>query len=340
VENGAAFAGALITSSSVAVVSLSQATGRYISVVALGGVTVTALDLQKTDTVSAPVSASAPRQVVPLDLALAARPPTVTSVTPVDGAVNIALADPIVVRFSSPVDAATATLQTVRLTSSAGAVVGTLALTGNNTVATFRSLDPLAPNTAYTLTVSQGVADPFGRTLPAPFETRFTSLDTIAPPPPPAGSITATIPGTDGKTRINATQGTAGSHDTALIKNLTTGALTPVVLDPNGGFTATVAAAVTDKLQLIITDAAGNKTVVSLARFRQDNSDGTVSEAVGPEGGHLEGPGGVAIDVPAGAFPAEPGSCGGAPASRFGKAVPMARVTWNYPRIRRSAPIV
>ena len=77
-----------------------------------------------------------------------------------------------------------------------------------------------------------------------------------------------------------------------------------MVLDPNGGFTATVAAAVTDKLQLIITDAAGNKTVVSLARFRQDNSDGTVSKAVGPEGGHLEGPGGVAIDVPAGAFPA------------------------------------
>ena len=74
VENGAAFAGALITSSTVAVVSLSQATGRYISVVALGGVTVTALDLQKTDTVSAPVTASAPRQVVPLDLGAGGAP--------------------------------------------------------------------------------------------------------------------------------------------------------------------------------------------------------------------------------------------------------------------------
>jgi PKD repeat protein len=302
-EGGAAFAGALITSNTIAVVSLSQSTGRYISAVGLGSVTVTALDLQKTDTVSVPVTASTPRQVLPLDLALAARPPTVTSVTPADGAVNIALADPVMVRFSSPIDAATATLQNVRLTSSAGAVVGTLAMTVNNTVATFRSLDPLQPNTAYTLTVSQAVADPFGRSLPAPFVATFTSLDTIAPPPPPAGSITSTIPGTNGKTTITATQGTAGSHDTALIKNLTTGAFTPVVLDSNGGFTAIVAAAVADRLQLIITDAAGNKTVVSLARFRQDNGDGTVSEAVGAEGGRLEGPGGVAIDVPAGAFP-------------------------------------
>ena len=303
VEGGAGLAGAMVSSSAVAIVSVSQPTGRYISAVALGDTTLTALDLKKTDTVSAPVTASAPRQVIALDLALAARPPTVTSVTPADGAVNIALADPIVVRFSSPIDAATATLQSVRLSSGSGVVVGALALTANNTIATLRAVDPLQPNTAYTLTLSQAIADPFGRSLPSPFSATFTSLDTIAPLPPTAGSITTSIPGADGKTRIDATQGTAGAHDTVVIKNLGTGKITPVILDANGGFTAIAAAAVTDRLQLIITDAAGNKTTVALPRFRQTNADGTISQAVGPEGGRLDGPGGVGIDVPAGAFP-------------------------------------
>ncbi|MEQ1868665.1 MAG: papain-like cysteine protease family protein [Vicinamibacterales bacterium] len=304
--DGGAFGGALLTSNNLSIVSLSQTTssaaGRYISAVPLGDSTLTALDLLKTDTVGAPVTTTAPRQVVALDLALAARPPTVTSVTPVNGAVNIALADPIIIRFSSPIDPATATLQSIQLSSNAGLVIGTLALTSNNTVATFRAIDALLPNLVYTLTVSQSVKDPFGRSLPSAFVSAFTSLDTIAPLPPPAGSITATIPGADGKTTINATQGTAGTHDTVKIKNVTKGTFTPVILDPNGGFIVIVPAALTDKLQLLITDPSGNETLVALARFRQSNPDGTVSEAVGAEGGRLEGPGGVVIDVPAGAF--------------------------------------
>ena len=304
VADGTGFAGALVTSSTSALVSLSQPTGSYIALVGLGETTVTALDLQKTDTVSAPVTASAPRQVIALDLVLAARPPTVTAVTPADGAVNIALANPIIIRFSSPIDAATATLQNVRLTSSAGVVIGSLALTANNTVATFRALDPLQPNTAYTLTLSQGIADPFGRSLPAPFTATFTSLDTIAPPPPPAGSITGSIPGADGKATITATQGTAGAHDTVLVKNLTKKTVTPVILDSNGGFRVVVQAGVADKLQIVIRDASGNETVSALPNFRQVNPDGSVSESVGAEGGHVVGPAGTAVDVPAGAFPA------------------------------------
>ena len=304
VADGTGFAGALVTSSTSALVSLSQPTGSYIALVGLGETTVTALDLQKTDTVSAPVTASAPRQVIALDLVLAARPPTVTAVTPADGAVNIALANPIIVRFSSPIDAATATLQNVRLTSSAGVVIGSLALTANNTVATFRALDPLQPNTAYTLTLSQGIADPFGRSLPAPFTATFTSLDTVAPPPPPAGSITGSIPGADGKATITATQGTAGAHDTVLVKNLTKKTVTPVILDSNGGFRVVVQAGVADKLQIVIRDASGNETVSALPNFRQVNPDGSVSESVGAEGGHVVGPAGTAVDVPAGAFPA------------------------------------
>ncbi len=301
---GNPFAGALLTSSNLSIVSLSQSTtGRHISAIALGDVTLTALDMEKTDSVSVQGATSVPRQVIALDLALLARPPTVTSVTPSNGAVNIALADPIVIHFSSPIDPATATLQTVQLTSSAGIVIGALAMTSNNTVATFRAVDALQPNTAYTLTLTQAIKDPFGRSLPSVFATTFTSLDTVAPPPPPAGTIAATIPGTDFKTTITATQGTAGAHDTVFIKNVTRGTFTPVVLDPNGGFVVKVSAGITDKLQIVIRDAAGNETVAALPAFRQVNADGSVSQAVTSAGGHIDGPAGIGVDVQNGTFP-------------------------------------
>jgi hypothetical protein len=51
-------------------------------------------------------------------------------------------------------------------------------------------------------------------------------------------------------------------------------------------------------------DAAGNTTVIPIARFTQTNADGSLSAAVGKEGGRIEGPGGTVVDVPAGAFPA------------------------------------
>ena len=300
---GTPFAGGLLTSSNLSIVSLSQSTGRYISAIALGDVTLSALDLQKTDSVSVQTTTSAPRQVVAVDLALAARPPTVTSVTPSNGAVNIALADPVIIHFSSPIDPATATLQTVQLTSDAGIVIGTLALTSNSTVATFRAVEALQPNTVYTLTLSQSIKDPFGRSLPSAFAATFTSLDTIAPPPPAAGSITATIPGANGKTTITATQGTAGAHDTVLIKDVTRGTVTPVVLDPNGGFVVIVAAGIVDKLQIVIRDTAGNETVSAIPGFRQVNADGSVSQAVTSAGGHIDGPAGIGVDVQSGTFP-------------------------------------
>src|SRR6185436_10468262 len=37
--------------------------------------------------------------------------------------------------------------------------------------------------------------------------------------------------------------------------------------------------------------------------FRQTNADGSISTAVTAEGGAVEGPGGVAVDIPQGAFP-------------------------------------
>ena len=87
------------------------------------------------------------------------------------------------------------------------------------------------------------------------------------------------------------------------IVNLTRGTTSPVLLDPNGGFNVRVGATVGDRLQIVITDRGGNSTVVAAPPFRQTNLDGSISTAVTVEGGVVEGPGGVAVEVPRGAFP-------------------------------------
>ena len=40
-----------------------------------------------------------------------------------------------------------------------------------------------------------------------------------------------------------------------------------------------------------------------MPRFKRTNADGSMASVVGSEGGHLDGPGGTAVDVPAGALP-------------------------------------
>src|SRR5581483_1373567 len=123
------------------------------------------------------------------------------------------------------------------------------------------------------------------------------------PPTPAAGSIAASVPGTDGFTTVTATQGTAGTHDTVTVVNVTRKTTTPVLLDPNGGFSVRVAAGITDQLQIAITGANGTQTVVPIQQFRQTNADGSISAAVGAQGGMVEGPNGTAVEVFNGTFP-------------------------------------
>ena len=128
-------------------------------------------------------------------------------------------------------------------------MTATLSLSAHNSVATLRPVSPLQVNTPYTVTVAPAIADPFGYQLGTAVLAHFTSLDTIAPLPPAAGAVVASIP-INGVATVTATQGTAGAHDQVTIVNVTTGAVTPVLLDPNGGFTAAVGATSKDKLRL------------------------------------------------------------------------------------------
>jgi hypothetical protein len=297
------FSGALI-SSVLPLVATSSVNGTYVTAVPPGGFTLTALDTVKMDkgTSSGTVSAGT---FAALNLSLAIEAPTVISVAPANSAINVALTDPVVVKLSEPVVAAGPA--NVQVTSgAAGATVivnGSVELSVDGTTVTFRHSDLFASNTLYTVTVN-GLTDRSGTTMAVPFASTFTSLNTDPPVAPPAGSVTATIPGTDGKTTVSGTQGSAGLHDTVTIVNLTTGARNPALVDPNGSFSTTFAATVKDKLQLEITSPAGVTTTVPLPRFRQTNADGSISEVVGTEGGTVVGPEGIQVDIPAGAFDA------------------------------------
>ncbi len=136
----------------------------------------------------------------------------------------------------------------------------------------------------------------------AGFTSTFTALNTSPPPAPPAGSVTASVPGSNGQTTVTGTQGTAGLHDTVVIVNLTTGERNPVLVETNGGFTATVKASITDQLQLEISGPSGATTTLPLPKFRQVNGDGSISEVVGIDGGIVQGPAGIELSVPAGTF--------------------------------------
>jgi PKD repeat protein len=303
---GLLFEGALVSVGEYAVVSLSNGIGGYTAAGAPGTATVAALDTATRDTASATTTLAA-GTLKRVDLRLVADGPRVVSTRPADGALNVALSDPVVVTFSEPIDPATIAginIERVALVPQGGTRIdGIASLSNSNTVLTFRPSAPLAADTHFTFTLAREITDISGYSLPGAVSFSFDSLDTSPPPAPAAGSITADLPSATGTTTVSATQGTAGPRDTVWIRNRTTGVVTPAPVEANGSFSAIVAAALTDELEVVITDLAGNETVVEVPRFRRQNPDGSVSVGLTSEGGAVEGPGGVRADVKPGTFP-------------------------------------
>jgi hypothetical protein len=112
-------------------------------------------------------------------------PPQVVGVTPANGATAVAVSTAVTATFNETVDAATVTGTTFTLANNAGAVSGTVSLSG--TVATFQPASPLAAGTRYTATVTTGVKNTAGVPLAAPFTWSFTTTGT-------APSVTAVSP--------------------------------------------------------------------------------------------------------------------------------------------------
>jgi PKD repeat protein len=297
--SGNLLSGALVTNAELPVISISRTDGGYTACLPVNTFTLSALNMETMDSGNASGTISQAGEIVEVNISLKEEPPFVVSTSPLPDAQNIPLETAIKVIFSEPLDPLTVNGETAALTGPDGTVEGTLSLKTNNCMMVFRPASALSPDTIYTFTLNTGIKDLAGYTLESPYSLAFTSLDTIPPPAPEAGAISATIPEDQGTTAISATQGTAGPHDTVKIINKTQDISTPVLINENGSFSAIIDANIIDEVVISITDPAGNETVVSVGPFH--NPDG--STVIGPEGGYLVAENGVIIDISAGTFP-------------------------------------
>ena len=295
---GAPLAGALLDGATLPLGALSDALGRYVLLAPAGSVDIRVTNPANGDRtiVNAQVTGNA---ATDRPAPLGASPPVVVSVSPASAAAGVALGSSITVTFSEAIDPASVTPDAIRVNAGGVAVAGTLAFAPGNTAVAFRPSALLLSHTRYSLIVQPVVRDTAGHTLAAAFESHFTTVDVTPPVVPPAGTVVASIPGESGTSLVTGSQGTADPGGVVLVRNLRTNALTTLTPSEDGSFSGTIAALRSDRLELTIRDAAGNETTVPIAPFR--GADGSV--VVGAAGGRVEGPGGVAVDVPPGALP-------------------------------------
>jgi O-glycosyl hydrolase len=105
--------------------------------------------------------------------------PTVTSVTPTSGATNVNSANAVTATFSEPMNAATITTSTFTLTATGFPVAtGTVAYDTGAQTATFTPSPALAPNTAYTATITTGAQGATGAALASNYTWTFTTSNT------------------------------------------------------------------------------------------------------------------------------------------------------------------
>jgi methionine-rich copper-binding protein CopC len=105
-------------------------------------------------------------------------PPTVSTTSPADNEVNVAISKVIAVTFSESMDANTLTTATFSLTDGVTPVTGTVSYTG--TTATFTPTGSLSYATSYTVTVSAGVSDLAGNAMGLDYSWSFSTG--MAPP--------------------------------------------------------------------------------------------------------------------------------------------------------------
>jgi uncharacterized repeat protein (TIGR03803 family) len=109
-------------------------------------------------------------------------PPTVTSTDPINGATGVPTNQTIHATFSELMDSTTITATTFTLRHEATSIPGSVVYA--LTTATFTPSNALAPNTAYTATITTGAKDLAGNALVNNFTWNFTTVAANAPVPP------------------------------------------------------------------------------------------------------------------------------------------------------------
>ena len=123
--------------------------------------------------------------------AVVVTPPTVSSTDPVNAATGVVLNKQIAATFSKTMDASTIQTSTFILMQGITPVSGFVSYSG--TTATFAPASTLAPNTAYTVTITTGAKDLAGNALANNYAWSFTTGAGVAVTPPTVISVDPTI---------------------------------------------------------------------------------------------------------------------------------------------------
>ena len=205
----------------------------------------------------------------------ALEPPTVTSIQPSGGAVNVPVETNVVATVTLPNDAGinNGTLGAgVKLTSEAGVnVPGTASVAGNRV--TFAPADDLAAGTQYTFMVTPELKDDKGAAF-ASFSSSFTTLQDT-PGGTPEGEI-ALEPASQ-ELIFSTVQGTKSSEKTVTVTNTGDGSLTFTEAQVTG---ANEADFTLSPSQLPLTLAPGEQTQFAVTFAPRANVTGSLSAAL------------------------------------------------------------
>lgn len=242
----------------------------YVVASTLGDATVTGLDLTDGSTGSAQVTLSVKAQIAVVDLALEQVRPHVVEVNPPDGATNVPSVLTVRVRFSRPLDAASADATSVQVRRGDTPIAGGVSVSPDGLTVTFQPSAPLASDAVHTVRLSPTLVDVFGMALlgnqaDSSFLSSFTTLDTTPPARPEAGQVTATYPERD-VLLISGSQGSAEPGVAVTATNTETGTTVTVLAGDDGAFQLRISAVPTAPAALAYADSAGNRTEVTFER--------------------------------------------------------------------------
>ncbi|WP_163340812.1 Ig-like domain-containing protein [Desulfopila sp. IMCC35008] len=303
ISEGQPVTSAKVTSNQLPFVSLQDARQpSYAMLAPLAVNHVSGEDLSNGNSSSVAVTIEKGDQIVTRNLELIPVMPTVISSNPANNETNVAVSSPISVVFSTAMAEETLT-GAFELSAGSSVVQGTVSLFSDQKTAVFVPAMPLAENATYTMRLAETIADKYlnllsGNQDAGSYEFTFHTVDSIAPEEPDPGTITTSIP-YDGETLITGTKGTSEPGTVMTAVNTTTGVTVSVIVDNDGSFVLSLSADLSDSIELIFTDQAGNSTEFVPPPFQ--DADGTI--VIGSEGGTVEGPNDLQVIIPAGVIP-------------------------------------
>lgn len=185
------------TSNALEKVDISNTQARYVKITVTGNTQNDWISITEIDIVGSALQQPTPPHPPPGDTS----PPTVSIISPPNGATGVAVTISVTATFSEPVQPSSVSTTTFNLQSGTASIPGTVTLSADGKTATFDPTSTLTSSVSYSAIIRTGVKDIAGNVIAAPKQWSFTTAAAPTPPPPPP----TPGPGTDGIKQIYPT---------------------------------------------------------------------------------------------------------------------------------------